>query len=84
MITDNKKIDIAVNLIYDEFKIAQDKFGPFNSTHEGYAVMKEELDELWEAIKQKDTNKALSEAAQVGAMALRFIFDIREQQNEQR
>jgi hypothetical protein len=29
-----------------EIVIATDKFGSFNSTHEGYAVILEELDEL--------------------------------------
>lgn len=52
--------------------------GPFNSGHEGYAVILEELDELWEAIKNKNPNTPAlyKEAIQVGAMAIRFIVDI--------
>ena len=52
----------------------------FNSHHEGYAVIKEELDELWEEIRKRDglRMKPLlkKEAVQVGAMALRFLVDL--------
>jgi len=47
---------------------------------EGYAVIHEELDELWEEVKKKPTvqNKKLmrEEAKQVAAMALRFMIDV--------
>ena len=65
-------------LILREYAGATNKFGAFSSAHEGYAVIKEEVDELWDAIKNKQsTNKDLrKEAIQIGAMAVRFIFDI--------
>ena len=47
-----------------------DKFKPFNSSHEGFAVLKEEVDELWDAIKSNDLSAAQKEAIQVAAMAL--------------
>jgi hypothetical protein len=53
------------------------KFNPFNSSHEGYAVIAEELDELWDDVKANDVEHAVQEAIQVGAMALRFIADMR-------
>jgi hypothetical protein len=61
-----------------ELKSATRKFGPFNSVHEGYAVILEELDELWAAIKDKKSNDEalLKEAIQVGAMAMRFVYDL--------
>jgi NTP pyrophosphatase (non-canonical NTP hydrolase) len=63
-----------------EYYRAREKFAPFNSAHEGYAVIKEELDELWDAIKKKQhqQNPELmrKEAIQVGAMALAFILDL--------
>jgi hypothetical protein len=34
-----------------EYDRATEKFGPFNSDHEGYGVMLEEMDELWEVVK---------------------------------
>lgn len=30
---------------------ATEKFGPFGSPHEGYSIILEELDELWEKVK---------------------------------
>ena len=49
----------------------------FNSQHEGYAVIKEELDELWDAIKTHAPGHELAkEAIQISAMAERFIADL--------
>ena len=63
--------------IMTELEMATEKFGSFNSTHEGYAVILEELDELWIAIKGNMAEPALrEEAIQVAAMALRFLVDI--------
>ena len=56
------------------------KFSPFHSTHEGYAVILEELDELWAEVKANTpytpTHKMYKEAIQVAAMAIRFVHDI--------
>jgi hypothetical protein len=51
--------------------------GNFHSLHEGYAVLKEEVDELWDEIKKRepDKNKVANEAVQVAAMAVRLIKD---------
>ena len=60
-----------------EFQKATEKFGKFNSTHEGYAVILEEMDELWGLIKNNASPELLEkEAIQVAAMALRFLVDI--------
>lgn len=53
----------------------------FNSAHEGWAILKEEVDELWEAVKMKDSDEdrvgaMKEEAIQVGAMAIRFLVDV--------
>jgi hypothetical protein len=64
-------------LIDKEFREATDKFGPFNGPHEGYAVILEELDELWDAIKNNEPGYVhMAEAKQVAAMAVRYIYDI--------
>lgn len=59
---------------------AQDKYPPFNSAHEGYAVLLEEVDELWQEVKRKqserDPNAMMTEAIQVAAMAARFAIEI--------
>jgi hypothetical protein len=53
------------------------RFAPFNSAHEGYAVILEELDEAWDEIKANRPEKAIGEMIQVGAMALRFVVEMR-------
>ena len=59
-----------------EYKYAAERFGKFNSAHEGYAVLKEEVDELWDVIKKNGTPiERKNEAIQVGAMAIRFLID---------
>lgn len=67
----------AVNAIHVEATRAGRKFPPFNSAHEGYAVLAEEVDELWDDVKADNVEHAISEAIQVGAMAARFITDMR-------
>jgi hypothetical protein len=50
----------------------------FTSKHHGYAVLLEELEELWDEIKKKKSSKPAmrDEAVQVAAMAMRFIHDL--------
>ena len=71
------QIEIIMDVVKEEYESATAKFRPFNSAHEGYAVIKEEIDELWDAIKGNMLNSAQrAEAIQVAAMAIRFVFDI--------
>ena len=78
-------------IIYEirrEFISATSKFGSFHNAHEGYAVLLEEVDELWENVKlnqkNKDRNRLIKEEAiQVAAMAIRLIYDCcKEEKNE--
>jgi hypothetical protein len=66
-----------VALIVSELEQAKAIWPPFNSAHEGFAVLKEEVDELWDEIKvnqkRRDLPKMYKEAKQVAAMALRFM-----------
>jgi len=59
---------------------ARKHFPSFNSHHEGYAVILEELDEVWDEIKKKSEIRDLEhmrrEMIQVGAMVLRFLYDL--------
>jgi hypothetical protein len=61
-----------------EVRRAMSKHGPMLSRHDGYAVILEELDELWDEVKEKhpDVGKMRQEAIQVAAMAIRFIHDV--------
>lgn len=65
----------AMSQVKKELKKAQDKFPRFNSPHEGFAVIKEELDELWDAVKSDCPEDAVNEAIQVAAMGARFAVD---------
>jgi len=66
----------AIKEIIQEYKRATDKFGCFASTHEGYAVILEELDELWDEIKKNSDKETMrKEAIQVAAMGFRFVVD---------
>ncbi len=74
-----RKLTEAANLVYDEALRAIDLFPPFNSGHEGKAIVEEELDELWDEIKKiafGTSKKMKKEAIQLGAMAIRFIADV--------
>lgn len=65
---------------------AIDTHGSFNSAHEGYSVILEELEELWDEIKKKreHRNKKLmkKEALQVGAMAIKFVYTLCQEDSE--
>lgn len=62
-------------------------FPPFNSEHEGFAVLLEEVDELkaevWRNNKSLDYVHMRKEAIEVAAMAVKFIerLDAREEVN---
>ena len=74
-----KRLAILSEVI-DELIRAKSKFPPMNSAHEGYAVLLEEVDELWEQVRfrpsKRDMHLMRKEAVQVAAMALRFIEDV--------
>lgn len=71
----------ALGLAVEELERATGEHGSFASAHEGYAVLKEEVDELWDEVKagNASTHRGVSEAVQVAAMALRFLIDVCEE-----
>ena len=72
------KLFKVLQMIDKELDEAQSKFKPYNSAHEGYAVIKEELDELWDEIKHnpKDWKRIQEETVQVATTAIRFLTDL--------
>jgi len=63
--------------VQNEYGRATSKFGKFASAHEGYAILQEEIDELWDEIKGgQNTTDMRDECIQIAAMALRFIMDV--------
>ena len=80
---DQEKREDVLFMFRTEYQRATEKFGPFASYHEGYAVLKEEVEELWDEIKGQQRNDVLLEKAiQIGAMAMRFIMDLKEDHDE--
>jgi hypothetical protein len=83
-INEGKFVAIQVEVAV-EFREASANFDRFNSYHEGYAVIKEEMDELWDAVKlnhkrHPERDKLIrKEAIQVAGMALRFLHDVCEE-----
>jgi hypothetical protein len=59
---------------------ARAAYPAFNSPHEGYAVILEEVDELWDLVKVKQSKHDLAhmrlECIQIAAMALRFALEL--------
>lgn len=62
-----------------ELKRATSTYGPMNTEHEAYAIILEEIDELWAEIKlkpnQRSKERMRKEAIQCMAMLARFIID---------
>jgi hypothetical protein len=73
----NDKCPEVLSRIKDEYFRARAKHGPMNSSHEGYAVLLEEVDEMWDAIKAHDLEHAKKECLQVAAMALAFFMEVK-------
>lgn len=76
-------------LVEDELRLAQARFSPFNSSHEGWAVIKEEFEELkemvvelegdlnklWQGVRRDDYG---SQQAAVTAMSNKTLKTIKE------
>lgn len=75
----DQKTQAAMLEVRIELDRATRKNSTFNSPHEGYAVILEEMDELkqhvWMKTKNRNIREMRAEARQVAAMALRFMLD---------
>lgn len=70
------KFENALAAVEKECLTACVRYPEFNSAHEGYAVLLEEVDDLWDEVKKRDPAAMRTEAIQVAAMALRFLVDV--------
>lgn len=71
----------ALDDVEASYLAARRKHAPMRGPHEGYAVLLEEVDELWDEVKRwqpdDDNNAALrKEARHVAAMALAFLIEV--------
>jgi hypothetical protein len=74
---DGSKAASCLRDIVEEFNRAISKHRkPLNSRHEGAAVLLEETDEFWDAVKADDVEHAKREAVQVAAVALRYLVEL--------
>lgn len=75
-----RSLDEICMAVEAEINSAKDKWPPFNSAHEGFAVLLEEVDELkahvWTNQKRRDLDAMRNEAIQVSAMAIRFASEV--------
>jgi NTP pyrophosphatase (non-canonical NTP hydrolase) len=63
--------------VWHEAAQADERYGPFTSTHEALGVLSEEWDELREAIHANDFAAIEREAAQVASIAIRLAYQCR-------
>lgn len=75
------KIEEWQGIVANELMDASVAYPQFNSAHEGFAIMQEEMEELFDAVKLKQTNperneRMRKEAIQITAMGLRFLVDL--------
>lgn len=70
-----------LEMIETELARADRIYEPFISVHEGYAILLEEIDELWDEIKKSKgrlaSEKMVEESIQVAVVAVKFIRDLR-------
>ena len=78
----DNKLEMVVIEARNELVAARLIHKSMKSSHEGYAVILEEMDELWEEVKKNPKKhpeakeKMRQEAIQVAAMAMRFVIDV--------
>ena len=74
-----KKAAVSAEVVI-ELERAMAQYAAMHSPHEGWAIILEELEELWDEVKVRDDQRSVermrAEAVQVAAMAMRFIIDI--------
>ena len=72
----------AASETIEEALQARERYPAFNSAHEGASVLREEFEEMWDEVKADNIEAAIAEAIQLGAMAIRFIGDMRAKAEE--
>jgi hypothetical protein len=69
-------VGAVLEVIREEYEQARTRWPALNTRHEGYAVILEEMDELWDAVKCQDAVRCFEEAVQVGAMVVAFLVEV--------
>lgn len=84
----SQPIDPILAEVRVEVERATTMWNAHNSAHEGFAVLAEEVDELWDHVKtnqkKRDLKAMRTEAIQVAAMAVRFAMDVCDEERGRR
>lgn len=74
------QLDAVIMIVFEELRRAQGLYDPFPTPEHGYAVILEEVEELWQEIKKKPKDRDMAameeEAKQIAAMGIRFLLDV--------
>lgn len=77
------KVENTFSAIFEAYNKARAKHAPMRGPHEGYAVLLEEVDELWDEVKCWQPYPSIErqlamrkEALHVAAMALAFLVEV--------
>lgn len=71
------KMEQFFNEVMSEYVRARKKFGPFDNAHEGYAVILEELEEIWDHIRCNANYSEMElEVIQLATMAFAFWLEL--------
>jgi len=64
--------------VVQEIRRARQQHDPMRGAHEGYALLLEEVDELWAEVKdrRRDLRAMRAEAIQIAAMAIAFAVEV--------
>jgi hypothetical protein len=73
-----EKLDLVFRMVRDEIESAMKRHAAMHSPHEGFAVIQEEMSELWTEVMRNNGRNGLGcgEALQVAAMAIRYVVDL--------
>jgi glutamyl-tRNA reductase len=68
---------------FQEMHRSRQKFPFFTNAHEAYAVILEEVEEFWEEVRKKQSERDIramrEELVQIAAMAMKAAADLREE-----
>lgn len=69
-------LSVIADVLKELEKVKCENPGTYNSRHEAFAVLLEEVDELWDEIKNNGSGEDIRfEAMQVAAVAIRFMVE---------
>lgn len=78
---EENRLSVIFGYLWEAVTKSIEKHGTYNSAHEAYAVLKEEVDELWDNVKLKhkipERRKLIrDEAMDIALVAVRIIYDL--------